>query len=144
MAVFGAWLREHGDSWPDNLVAMTTVTSQRYASRVDALRRGPAKLKGLSPEPQFENVNLNLEGIDWVIVGGGSDILANVFEVEWALNLRRECTDWEIAFFLKQLGHRPLFNGTPWLLADGHGGDWTEWPKAWRTREIPAAFVQKP
>jgi protein gp37 len=142
MAEFGGWLHGHGHAWPDNLVAMTTVTSQRYASRVDALRRVPSKLKGLSIEPLFENLNLNLEGIVWLIVGGGSDSLANVFEVEWALNLRRACEENGIAFFFKQLGRRPLFNGKPLLLADGHGGDWGEWRKAWRTRELPAAFKE--
>jgi len=142
MAVFGTWLQEHGESWPDNLVAMTTVTSQRYAARVEALRRVPSKLKGLSIEPLFENLNLNLEGIDWLIVGGGSDILAHTFAVEWALNLRRACEENGIAFFFKQLGRRPLFNGKPLLLADGHGGDWSKWRKAWRTRELPAAFKE--
>lgn len=140
MAAFGDWLLKHGVYWPDNLVAMTTVTSQRYAARVDALRRVPAKLKGLSIEPLFESLNLNLEGIDWLIVGGGSDILANVFEVEWALHLRRECEERGISFFLKQLGRKPLFNARPLLLDDGHGGDWAEWRRAWRARQMPAAF----
>ncbi len=134
MAAFGNWLLKQGGYWPDNLVAMTTVTSQRSAPRVDALRRVPAKLKGLSVEPLFEHVNLNLEGIDWVIVGGGSDALANVFHVEWALTLRRECAKRRITFFLKQLGLVPLHNGKGLLLADGHGGDWSEWPRARRSR----------
>lgn len=123
MAAFGTWLQKLGHSWPDNLVAMTTVTSQRYASRVDALRRVPAKLKGLSVEPLFENVNLNLEGISWVIVGGGSDILADGFEVEWALNFQHECAERGSAFFLKQLGRRPLFNGKQLHMTNGHGGE---------------------
>jgi len=64
---------------------------------------------------------LDLSGIDWVIVGGGSDILAKIFEVEWALNLRRECEERGIAFFLKQLGRRPIFDRNPLFLANGHG-----------------------
>jgi len=51
MAEFGAWLLEQGVAWPDNLVAMTTVTSQSKANRVDQLRKVPSRWKGLSVEP---------------------------------------------------------------------------------------------
>jgi protein gp37 len=125
---------------PANLVAMTTVTSQRYAWRVDALRRVPATLRGLSLEPLFEPVNLNLQGIQWVIVGGGSDVLAEPFHLEWALALRAQCQERGIAFFLKQLGKKPLFAASPLDLRDAHGGDWIEWPEEWRVRELPEAL----
>ena len=140
MAEFGGWLLERGVQWPENLVAMTTVTKQTYASRVDQLRRVQAKLRGLSVEPLFERVKLNLKDIDWVIVGGGSDILAEPFHLEWAFDLQRQCEAAGVAFFLKQLGHRPFFRAEPVALADRHGGDWSEWPKEWRTREFPEAF----
>jgi len=140
MAEFGEWLRDRGIVWPDNLVAMTTVTSQRFASRIDELRRVPSKLKGLSFEPLFEEVNVGLDGIDWIIVGGGSDVLADPFHVEWALNLKDECKTKGIAFFLKQLGKAPCHVGKPLHLEDAHGGDWSEWQKEWRIRELPSAF----
>jgi protein gp37 len=141
MAKFGHWLNDQGDAWPVNLMAMTTVTSQRYAARVDALRRVPAPLKGLSLEPLSERVELDFTGIDWVIAGGGSDSLADVFDVTWALELRAQCQAHGVAFFLKQLGRRPKFGGRL-RLQDGHGGDWSEWPEAWRTRELPNKFYQ--
>jgi len=140
MAAFGNWLLERGGYWPPNLVAMTTVTSNRYGSRVDALRRVPAPFKGLSIEPLFESVQLNLEDIDWVIVGGGSDTLAEPFSVEWALELRNQCDAAFIPFFLKQLGRHPFSKNKPLALADGHGGDWNEWPDEWRLRRLPNAF----
>ena len=71
MAEFGAWLTDHGVEWPDNLVAMTTVTEQRFSQRVQELGNVPSKLKGLSLEPLFGPVKLDLTQIDWVIVGGG-------------------------------------------------------------------------
>ena len=144
MAEFGRWLIKQGIPWPDNLVAMTTVTSQATAGRVAELRKVPSKFKGLSCEPVFAELNLDLTGIDWVIMGGGSDVLAEPFHVEWALGLREQCRKFGAAFFLKQLGKNAMFNGHALGLANPHGGDWDEWPVTdWRTREIPAGFRTK-
>lgn len=140
MAEFGEWLLARGGSWPVNLVAMTTVTSQRVAGRVDQLRRVPAPLKGLSLEPLSGPVNINLDDIHWVIVGGGSDVLADVFLVEWALSLKEDCNRRGVPFFLKQLGRFPCYRGKILDLADGHGGDQSEWPDAWRVRQVPNEF----
>ena len=140
MAKFATWLRAREIAWPHNLMPMTTVTMQRYAQRVDQLRRVPGKLQGLSLEPLSEPVDLDLRGIDWVIVGGGSDVLAEPFLVEWALALKKKCAERGIAFFFKQAGKHAFYEGKPLDLADQHGGDWTEWPEAWRVRELPQAF----
>lgn len=141
MAEFGQWLGAQGISWPDNLVAMTTVTSHATRRRVDELRKVPAKFKGLSCEPIYSALDLDLTGIDWLIADGGSDIFAEPFHVEWALQLRDRCRQAGTAFFLKQLGRNPFFNGQRLSLTDGHGGDWDKWPEpAWRVREIPAGF----
>jgi len=145
MADFGNWLQEHGIAWPGNLVAMTTVTSQKTAYRVGQLRQVPSLLKGLSCEPLFGKLKLNLAGIHWVISGGGSDTLAGEYNVEWALDLHDQCRKTKTAFFIKQLGKNPVFNGMPVKLADRHGGNWNEWPDPrWRIRQIPMAFLPKP
>lgn len=136
MAEFGEWLLSHGGYWPTNLVPMTTVTSQRYAGRVDALRRVPAKWRGLSLEPLLGPLDLDLKGITWVIAGGGSDILAEGFVAEQALDIYQQCAELGIAFFMKQLGRVPYFH-TALELADTHGGDWNEWPEVLRVREMP-------
>ena len=140
MAEFGRWLLKQGVQWPDNLVAMTTVTSQATAGRVNELRKVPSKFKGLSIEPLFTELNLDLSGIDWCIVGGGSDVLAEPFHLEWALGLRDQCRKAGAAFFLKQLGKNPMFKDQPLELEDRHGDDWAEWHPSWRTREIPDGF----
>jgi protein gp37 len=140
MAEFGAWLLERGGCWPTNLVAMTTVTAQRFVSRVDQLRRVPARFRALSLEPLSESVKFSLKQIDWVIVGGGSDVLADRFCVEWALDLEAECSDAGVPFFFKQLGRLPFFGHKMLNLANPHGGDWSEWPKAWRVRQVPKEF----
>jgi len=143
MAEFGQWLASRGASWPDNLMAMTTVTAQSKASRIAELRKVPSKFKGLSIEPLFEPVTLDLTGIDWVICGGGSDVLAEPFHVEWALDIHAQCKASGAAFFLKQLGKNPYYNGRRIELEDQHGGDWREWLAEWRVREFPQKFTIK-
>ena len=140
MAKFGNGLLQAGIRWPDNFVAMTSVTSPATAGRIDDLRRVPSRFKGLSCEPVFAELALNLTSIDWVIMGGGSDVLADPFHVEWALDLREQCRQADVAFFLKQLGRNAMFKGKPLNLVDEHGGDWAEWKTDWRTREIPKPF----
>lgn len=140
MAAFGEWLQSRNVGWPANLVPMTTVTGPRTAQRVEQLRRVPSPSKGLSLEPLLAPVSLDLRGIHWVIAGGGSDVLAEPFHVEWALALQRQCHSEGVAFFLKQVGKHPFHQGKPLELNDLHGGDWTEWPQAWRVRKLPKAF----
>jgi protein gp37 len=140
MAEFGLWLAQRGIAWPKNLVAMTTVTSQGTAGRIDQLRRVPSALKGLSIEPLFEQVTLDLRGIDWLIVGGGSDTLAAPFHLEWVVDLHAQCKKAGVAFFLKQFGKNPMLAGSPLKLMDRHGGNWDEWPAHLRIREVPPTF----
>jgi len=140
MAEFGQWLGSRGVSWPENLVAMTTVTSSSTLNRIDALRKVPARFRGLSVEPLFTAVKLDLTGIDWVIVGGGSDVHAEPFLIEWAEDIHAQCKAAGVAFFLKQLGKNPEHKGLPLKLVHRHGGDWAEWPAHLRVREIPSGF----
>src|ERR1035437_8315371 len=62
MAQFGRWLNKRNVTWPDNLVAMTTVTAQARASRVADLLTVPSKLKGLSIKTLFETVDFGAGG----------------------------------------------------------------------------------
>jgi protein gp37 len=142
MAEFARWLGEQGTEWPGNLVAMTTVTSAKTLHRIDQLRQVPSPIRGLSVEPLFGPVQLTLDGIDWVIVGGGSDVLAEPFHVEWALSIHEQCQRAGVAFFLKQLGRNPFMGGRPVKLKDLHGGDWEEWPSELRIRQVPESFKE--
>ena len=144
MAEFGAWLLTQGVAWPEHLVALTTITAQSNAGRIDQLRKVQSRWKGLSLEPLFGPVELCLDGLDWVIAGGGSDVLAKPFHVEWALKLREQCKAAGVAFFLKQLGKRPFHQGQELALVDEHGGDWNEWPGEWRVRQVLAAVRDHP
>lgn len=142
MAEFGEWLTKRGSSWPDNLVAMTSVTSGKTLGRIDQLRRVPCRFRGLSIEPLWEGVEPDLSGIDWVIVGGESGGGALDFDLAWARSLRDRCKKEKVAFFVKQLGACPIEKGQSLDLVNAHGGDWEEWPEDLRIREFPAQWHQ--
>lgn len=131
--------------FPANLIAMTTVTSPATLHRADALRQVAAPCRGLSVEPLWERLpaaDLDLRGIDWLILGGesGSRTLAQPFHLEWAVELHAHCRKHGVAFFLKQLGRNPVAAGKPIRLRNSHGGDWSEWPSHLRVREFPEYF----
>lgn len=140
MAEFAEWLATQQVPWPDNLVAGTSVTDTATCGRLDQLRKVPARFRFVSIEPLVEEIAPDLSGIDWVIVGGESGDHARPFETTWLIQLQEACVVRGAAFFVKQLGARPLLSGEPLQLADSHGGDWCEWPMAFRVRETPDAW----
>ena len=73
--------------------------------RVDRLRKSPAKVRFLSIEPLLEHLGpINLNGINWVIVGGESGPGARPMDVSWVRNIRTQCRRAGVAFFFKQWG----------------------------------------
>jgi protein gp37 len=91
--------------WPENVCMGVTVESSEYVFRIDHLRQTPAAIKFLSIEPLLGPIhNLNLHGIDWVIVGGESGPGARSMLSEWAIDIRDQCIDVGIPFFFKQWG----------------------------------------
>jgi protein gp37 len=141
MAEFAEWLKLHHHlNWPDNLVAMTSVTSRKTVVRARQLMKVPAKFHGLSVEPLWEDVTLPLDGIDWCIVGGQSGAGSKPFDVAWISSLQTQCRKSGTALFVKQLGAYPVSGTKQIKLKDEHGGDWNEWPVEFRIRELPAGF----
>lgn len=128
-----------------NVCAMTTITGPETLGRVDQLRQVDAHCRGLSIEPLWDRIPLDLldlSGISWVIVGGesGSGPLSRPFHTEWAEELLAHCRKHRVAFFLKQLGRNPYTAGKSIRLTHPHGGNWNEWPSHLRIRELPAYF----
>ena len=75
------------EGFPRYVCAMTTVTSSKQLGRVKQLQQVDAHARGLSIEPLWDSVadRIDLDGIDWVIVGGESGAKAKVasFQVDW-------------------------------------------------------------
>jgi protein gp37 len=91
---------------PSNIWLGVTVENKKEGlPRVDKLRNLNASVLFLSVEPLLEDLGkINLENIDWVIVGGESGNRARPMEKEWVLNIKRQCENNDIAFFFKQWG----------------------------------------
>jgi protein gp37 len=91
--------------WADNIWMGVTVEDQDCAFRVDHLRGTPAAIKFLSMEPLLSPISkLDLEGIDWVIVGGESGPGARPLKGKWVVDIKERCQLQNIPFFFKQWG----------------------------------------
>ena len=91
--------------WTENIWMGVTVESAPYKDRIDTLRTSGASLKFLSLEPLLGDLGeLDLAGIDWVIVGGESGPGARPILPEWVRDIRGQCLRREVPFFFKQWG----------------------------------------
>jgi protein gp37 len=82
-----------------------TVENKKNEYRIDLLREIKAKVRFLSIEPMLEAIpNMNLQGIDWVIVGGESGRNARPIRKEWIEDIQRQCEKQKTHFFFKQWG----------------------------------------
>ncbi len=77
-----------------------SLENEDYSFRIDQLRKTNAHIKFLSFEPLLGPLNnLNLENIDWVIVGGESGPKARPTKHAWAKSIRDQCVSANIPFF---------------------------------------------
>lgn len=91
--------------WGHNIWMGVSIEDKRVVSRVDFLRQTNARVKFLSCEPLIGPLpNLNLSGIDWVIVGGESGRKPRPMSEDWVLDIQQQCEDEDVKFFFKQWG----------------------------------------
>lgn len=111
--------------WPPQVWLGVSVESDRYAGRIDLLRQTDAAVKFLSLEPLLGPLpGLNLDGIDWVIVGGESGPGARPMQREWAADIRDQCLAAGVPFHFKQWGG--VFKKRNGRLLDGR--EWNDFP----------------
>lgn len=90
---------------PQNIWLGVTVDVSASKTRIDSIRNLNASIKFLSCEPLLEDLGeLNLEKIDWVIVGGESGSKARPMKEEWVLSIKEQTEEQGSAFFFKQWG----------------------------------------
>lgn len=91
--------------WSQNIWMGVSVEDERQLGRVDSLRQTEAQIKFLSLEPLIGPLpNLDLAGIDWVIVGGESGPKSRPIKESWVTEIRDRCHDQGVLFFFKQWG----------------------------------------
>jgi protein gp37 len=92
-------------TWPHNVWMGVSVESMKTMHRIDLLRQTGARVKFLSCEPLLGPLpDMNLDGIDWVIVGGESGRNARPMNPEWVQEIREQCLAAGVPFFFKQWG----------------------------------------
>jgi protein gp37 len=112
-------------SWPDHVWMGVSVETSRYVDRIDRLRACGARTKFLSLEPLLGPLpDLDLQGINWVIVGGESGPGARPMKREWVRDIRSQCRRARVPFFFKQWGG--VFKRKAGRLLDGK--TWDEMP----------------
>ena len=125
---------------PDNVWVGVTVEDERAKERMwflkDIKETCCAPVTFLSCEPLLGDLGtLDLEGIDWVIVGGESGPQARPMRKEWVLNIMRQCKEQDVPFFFKQWGTWGEDGIKRDKKANGctiDGEVYQEWPKAWK------------
>lgn len=97
--------------WPDNAWVGTSVGTgpggeyPDMTHRIDQLRKVDAAVRWVSAEPLIEPLGeVDLTGIDWMVVGGESapDEVRREMDVTWAQDLYRQCREQDTRFFFKQ------------------------------------------
>jgi len=117
--------------WGDNIWMGVSVESSEYVSRIDHLKRTSARIKFLSLEPLLGPLpHLDLEGIDWVIVGGESGPYSRPMRPQWVRQIRAQCVAAKVPFFFKQWGG--VFKSRPGRTLDGK--TWDQMPKVQRSK----------
>ena len=92
-------------NWTDNIWMGVSVENSDALNRCEQLKETGAKIKFVSAEPLLESISdIDLTGIDWLIVGGESGAGSRPMEKEWVIELRDKAEDSDVAFFFKQWG----------------------------------------
>lgn len=100
---------DHELRWTKNIWMGVSVENEVMRKRIDLLRQCNAKVKFLSIEPLLGPLNyLNLEGIDWVIVGGEKADNPRPMKEEWILDIQKQCKEQNVHFYFKQWGGRNI------------------------------------
>jgi len=107
--------------WSKHIWMGVSVENQAHTHRIEYLRQTGAHIKFLSVEPLLGPIDdLNLEGIDWVIVGGESGRRPRPLDEAWVRSIRDQCGKANVKFFFKQWGGSNkkkagrLFEGRTW------------------------------
>lgn len=126
--------RYPADRGPLHMWFGVSVEDGSRKSRIRHLQDTAAGVRFLSIEPLIGPVGeLDLSGIDWVIVGGESGPRARPMDIEWVREVRDQCNESGVAFFFKQWGgFRPKSGGRQ---LDGR--NWDQFPTL--AQQLPVA-----
>ena len=91
--------------WTNNIWMGVSIENTASIYRCEDLKRTGAKVKFISAEPLLESISqIDLDGIDWLIVGGESGPQSRPMEEAWVEELRDLAKQHNVPFFFKQWG----------------------------------------
>ena len=97
----------HELTWTNNIWMGVSVEENRVLWRTDCLRQTNARVKFLSCEPLIGTLSeLDVSGINWVIVGGESGHRARPVKQKWIIEIQEKCGKAGVPFFFKQWGKK--------------------------------------
>lgn len=92
-------------TWSNNIWMGVSIENTDNIYRSEHLKQTNAYIKFISAEPLLSSLKeLDLSGIDWLIVGGESGHSSRSMEKEWVIELKEKALDNDVAFFFKQWG----------------------------------------
>lgn len=124
-----------GWPFPNVWLGVTAENQEATDKRIPILLQIPAKVRFVSVEPMVGPVRLKTERdlinpndicLDWVIAGAESGPGARPMQIEWARDLRDQCVNANVPFFLKQMNIDGRLVKMPKL----DGKEWSEYPDA--------------
>jgi len=88
---------------PKNIWVGTTVRDQSEIVRVDIVKKKDIPTKFVSFEPLLGNIEADLSGIQWVIIGAMTGVLRNKYKVkeEWVDHLVHQAREKNVPVFIK-------------------------------------------
>jgi protein gp37 len=141
--------------WPllNVWIGVSAESQETADERIPVLVRLPADVRFVSAEPLLGPIDLRyaafngadsfsaMAGIDCVIAGGESGPGARPCNIEWIRSIVQQCSQADVACFVKQLGSKPV--GLDSRLADRKGGDMGEWPTDLQVRQMPRTAARE-
>ncbi len=108
---------------PRHIWLGVSAEDRQRAKRVAHLRRANATIRFVSFEPLLGPIGpVDLDGIDWAIVGGESGPGARPMHIDWAREMRDRCAAQGVEFFFKQWGGKTSKSGGRVLDEELHDG----------------------
>lgn len=111
-----------GNGWPNVWIIASTEDQQWFNYRMCSLQRVLVGVRGISFEPALGPIRLGkfAQFLDWVVAGCESGPNRRPAEIQWFRDLRDQCVERGIPFYLKQMEvdgqivHNPELDGKIW------------------------------
>lgn len=92
---------DKGYEFQDNVWIGTTVTQQSEINNIEEIKKVKAKVRFVSFEPLLGDINADLRGIDWIIIGKLTGSKKVKLQNEWVQNIIDQAEILDIPIFVK-------------------------------------------